>query len=159
MLDIELYAASGRPIDNQYKLIRPISSAGGTADVWLALDMNTVKDPSAVGDLKGMTDEEIEQLGLIVAFKIYRPQNALDIEGEMRFRDEYMIVFNCHHTNLIHPTHFSIFQETPYLVLPFCKQGSSERLIGKVLGDNDTLWKYIGDVSQSSTRTSSRATC
>ncbi len=147
MLDIELYAASGRPIDNQYKLIRPISSAGGTADVWLALDMNTVKDPSAVGDLKGMTDEEIEQLGLIVAFKIYRPQNALDIEGEMRFRDEYMIVFNCHHTNLVHPTHFSIFQETPYLVLPYCKQGSSERLIGKVLGDNDTLWKYIGDVS------------
>ena len=146
MLDIELYAASGRPIDNQYKLIRPISNSGGTADVWLALDMNTVKDRDAVGDLKGMTDEEIEQLGLIVAFKIYRPQNALDIEGEMRFRDEYTIVFNCHHTNLIHPTHFSIFQETPYLVLPYCKQGSSERLVGR-LPDYDTLWKYIYDVS------------
>lgn len=146
MLDIELYAASGRPIDNQYKLIRPISSAGGTADVWLALDMNTVKDRDAIGDLKGMTDAEIEQLGLIVAIKIYRPQNALDIEGEMRFRDEYTIVFNCHHTNLIHPTHFSIFQETPYLVLPFCKQGSSERLIG-TSPDADTLWKYILDVS------------
>ena len=146
MLDIELYAASGRLIDNQYKLIRPISSSGGTADVWLALDMNTVKDRDAVGDLKGMTDEQIEQLGLIVAFKIYRPQNALDIEGEQRFRDEYTIVFNCHHTNLIHPTHFSIFQETPYLVLPYCKQGSSERLIGR-LPDYDTLWKYIYDVS------------
>ncbi len=80
-----------------------------------------------------------------MAIKIYRPQNALDIEGEQRFRDEYMIVFNCHHTNLIHPTHFSIFKETPYLVLPYCKLGSSELLIGNEL-DNENIWKYIKDV-------------
>ena len=111
MLDIELFAASGKLFDGKYKMIRPISNSGGTADVWLALDMNTVKDPDAVANLNGLSDAEIEQKGLIVAIKVYRPQNALDIEGEMRFRDEYMIVFNCHHTNLIHPTHFSIYQE------------------------------------------------
>lgn len=146
MLDIELFAASGKLFDGKYKMIRPISNSGGTADVWLALDMNTVKDPDAVANLNGLSDAEIEQKGLIVAIKVYRPQNALDIEGEMRFRDEYMIVFNCHHTNLIHPTHFSIYQEVPYLVLPYCKQGSAEKLVGKI-PDNDELWKYIGDVS------------
>ena len=146
MLDIELYAASGRLFDNHYKLIRPLSTEGGTADVWLALDLNTVTDPDAVGDLTHIPDDEIEKLGLIVAIKIYRPQNALDVEGEQRFRDEYMIVFNCHHTNLIHPTHFSIFKEVPYLVLPYCKLGSSEVLIGTLTGE-DNIWKYIGDVS------------
>ena len=146
MLDIELYAASGRLFDNHYKLIRPLSTSGGTADVWLALDMNTVKDPDSVGDLSTMSDDQIERLGLIVAIKIYRPQNALDIEGEQHFRDEYMIVFNCHHTNLIHPTHFSIFKEVPDLVLPYCKRGSSETLVGK-LTEPDDVWKYILDVS------------
>ncbi len=146
MLDIYQFANSGRLFDNQYRLIRPLSTDGGTADVWLALDANTVSDPDSIGDLTHLHDDEIEKLGLIVAIKIYRPQNALDIEGEQRFRDEYMIVFNCHHTNLIHPTHFSIFEEMPYLVLPYCKLGSSELLIGN-MGDADSLWKYISDVS------------
>jgi len=146
MLDIELLAASGKAFDGHYKLIRPLSTDGGTADVWLALDLNTVNNPDTVGDLPHMHDDEIEQLGLIVAIKIYRPQNALDVEGEQRFREEYMIVFNCHHTNLIHPTHYSIFHETPYLVLPYCKLGSSELLIGNI-GDVENLWKYISDVA------------
>ena len=47
---------------------------------------------------------------------------------------------------MIHPTHFSIFQETPYLVLPYCKLGSSELLIGNKL-ENENIWKYILDVS------------
>ena len=146
MLDINEYIANGKAFDGKYRLIRPLSTAGGTADVWLALDLNTVKNPDSVKDLSGLTDDQIEALGLIVAIKVYRPQNALDIEGEQRFREEYMIVFNCHHTNLIHPTHFSIFHEVPYLVLPYCKQGSAERMIGK-LTDDDSLWKFISDTS------------
>lgn len=146
MLDIKQIAESGQLFDNHYKFIRPLSTDGGTADVWLALDMNTVKDPSTVGDLTKLYDDEVEALGLIVAIKIYRPQNALDIEGEQRFREEYMIVYNCHHTNLIHPTNFSIYQETPYLVLPYCKLGSSDLLIGN-MPNAEVMWKFIGDVS------------
>ncbi len=146
MLNIEEYIASGKAFDGHYKLIRPLSTSGGTADVWLALDLNTVNDVESVGDLKGLTDEQIEEIGLVVAIKVYRPQNALDIEGEQRFREEYMIVFNCHHTNLIHPTHFSIFHEVPYLVLPYCKKGSAERRMGQI-SDPDELWKFVGDVS------------
>ena len=146
MLDIKEYMANGKAFDGKFRLIRPLSTAGGTADVWLALDLNTVKNPDDVGDLRQLSDEKIEELGLIVAIKVYRPQNALDIEGEQRFREEYMIVFNCHHTNLIHPTHFSIFHEVPYLVLPYCKRGSAERYIGK-LEDDEAKWKFASDVA------------
>lgn len=146
MLKIEEIAEKSELFDGHYALIRPLSVDGATADVWLALDTNTVTEDVQLSDLSRLKDDEIEKLGLMVAIKIYRPQNALDIEGEQRFRDEYMIVFNCHHTNLIHPTHFSIFKETPYLVLPYCKLGSSELLIGHEL-ENEQIWKYIKDVA------------
>lgn len=148
MLNIEEIAKNGELFDGHYLLLRPLSVDGATADVWLALDTNTVaeEDKGRVADVPHMADDDIERLGLIVAIKIYRPQNALDIEGEQRFRDEYMIVFNCHHTNLIHPTQFSIFRDTPYLVLPYCRLGSSELLIGRKLTP-DAIWRYVLDVA------------
>lgn len=148
MLNIEEFYKNGGLFDGHYLLVRPLSVDGATADVWLALDTNTVceADKDKLEGILRLSDDDIGRIGLVVAIKIYRPQNALDIEGEQRFRDEYMIVFNCHHTNLIHPTQFSIFKETPYLVLPYCKLGSSELLIGSTLS-NDCIWKYILDVA------------
>ena len=128
--------------DGRYKLIRPLNTEGATADVWLALDTNTIDDEYIVDDSK----ENKEDSGMLVAIKIYRPKNALDIEGEQRFRDEFKIAYDCHHTNLLQPTSFSIFKGIPYLVLPYCKLGSSEQLIGKAI-DNDEAWKFILDVS------------
>lgn len=125
--------------DGHFRLIRPLSTAGGTADVWLAADLNTVDDP--------ISDENPdESTAMKVALKIYRPQNALDIEGAQRFRDEFKIVFNCHHANLIPPTQFGITGETPYLVMPYCSRGSSETLIGK-LRNNESIWQYVHDVA------------
>ena len=146
MLNIEEFAESNELFDGHYALIRPLSVDGATADVWLALDVNTVSDEIDTSDVARLSDDEIDKLGLMVAIKVYRPQNALDIEGKQRFANEFMIVFNCHHTNLIHPTHYSIFRDTPYLVLPYCKLGSSELLIGNQF-DDESIWKYILDVS------------
>ena len=148
MININDYTDEKGRFDSRYLLIRPLSTDGATADVWLALDLNTVSmtDGEKLDQISRLTDVEIDKLGLMVAIKIYRPQNALDIEGEQRFRDEYMIVFNCHHANLIHPTNFSIYKDVPYLVLPYCKRGSSELLIGNEFSSEDT-WKYILDVS------------
>ena len=146
MINIEEFANTSELFDGHYALIRPLSVDGATADVWLALDMNTVTEDIRPDDVARLHDDEIEKLGLMVAIKIYRPQNALDIEGEQRFRDEYMIVYNCNHTNLIHPNHFSIFKGIPYLVLPYCRLGSSELLIGNKFEDS-ALWRYIYDVS------------
>lgn len=144
MVDIEQLAKEGALFDERYKLLKTLSTDGGTADVWLAMDINTIDNPDLSGDSTDTTS--LEESGMLVAIKIYRPKNALDIEGEQRFREEYKIVHNCRHTNLLQPTNFSIFEETPYLELPYCKNGSSELLIGKNLTEKE-LWKFIFDVS------------
>ena len=146
MSDIEQLAGRGELFDDYYKLIRPLNTDGGTADVWLALDVRTVKSKKDIDEAHGLEESYLGSIGLLVAIKIYRPKNALDIEGEQKFRDEYTIVFNCHHTNLIHPTHYSIYKDTPYLVLPYCKKGSSELLVGSLTQEKD-IWKYIFDVA------------
>ncbi len=146
MLDIEKFADTGQLFDNHYKLIRPLNTEGGTADVWLALDTTTVSDKGAIDRAPYLDDVKLSEVGLLVAIKIYKPKNALDIEGERRFREEFVIVFNCNHANLIHPVYFSIFEETPYLVLPYCQRGSSELLIGSFVSDDD-IWHYIHDVA------------
>ena len=143
MLNLDDFASNGDLFDGRYKLLYPLSKDGGTADVWLAIDMNTV-DKDEFEEDENETSKQEE--GLKVAIKVYRPQNALDIEGERRFRDEYTIVYNCHHTNLLQPYNFSIFKETPYLVMPYCQKGSSEQLIGKMTDENE-LWRYIHDVA------------
>lgn len=148
MIDIQQIFRDGEMFDGHYKLLKPLSTAGGTADVWLALDTNTIDmfDDSDEGGESDDIDLKKENTAMKVAIKIYRPKNLIDIEGEQRFRDEFKKVFNCHHVNLIQPTHFSIYKEAPYLVIPYCQAGSSEKLIGKISDDNE-LWKYISDVS------------
>lgn len=142
MKDINSIAESGKLFDGRYKLLCPLSSDGGTADVWLALDTNTIDE---VFDNESDNVKILEETGIKVAIKIYRPKSALDL-GEQRFREEFKIVFNCHHTNLVQPINFSIFEGIPYLVLPYCPKGSSEQLQGKIK-DADELWRYISDVS------------
>lgn len=146
MVDIEQLAREGTLFDGRYKLLKTLSTDGGSADVWLAVDVNTIDNHDLLVSNKETAAFSSEESGMLVAIKIYRPKNALDIEGEQRFRDEYKIVHNCRHTNLLQPTNFSIFEETPYLELPYCKNGSSELLVGKSLMENE-LWKFIFDVA------------
>ena len=122
------------PFDGHYKLLRLLSTSGGSADVWLAIDLNTV-DESAD-----------ESSATKVVIKIYRPKNIIDVEGEFQFRNEFKKVFGCHHENIIQPTYFSIYEDMPYLVLPYCPSGSSETLVG-TLQKKDEIWKYIYDVA------------
>jgi serine/threonine protein kinase len=144
MTNIQEIAEKGELFDGHYKLLRPLSTDGATADVWLAMDTITIDteyDEEGTA-INGNADET----GMLVAIKIYRPKNALDIEGEQRFRDEYKIVYECRHENLLQPTSFAIYQDVPYLVLPYCKNGSSEQLIGKKL-TTEEIWKFISDVA------------
>ena len=144
MISIEDLVEKGELFDGHYKLIRPLSTDGATADVWLALDTNTIDSEY---DEDGSTiNGNAFETGMLVAIKIYRPKNALDIEGEQRFRDEYKIVYECRHENLLQPTNFDIYKSIPYLVLPYCKNGSSEKLIGKKQ-THEEIWKFISDVA------------
>ena len=137
MLDIDTLMRTDQLFDGHYRLLRTLSTDGATADVWLALDVNTIDKNASEGD---------ESSGMLVAIKIYRPKNALDIEGEQRFRDEYMIAHECRHTNLLPPEGFSIYEEMPYLVLPYCEAGSAEQFIGHPQSVDD-VWKFISDVA------------
>lgn len=141
MLDLQELSDNGTLFDGHYRLLYPLSTEGATADVWLAIDENTVDE-----DMSDEDDERREETGMRVAIKVYRPKNALDVEGEQRFRDEYKIVYECRHANLLQPTGFSIYNNCPYLVLPFCENGSSEKLIRDNLSE-DEIWKFIMDVS------------
>lgn len=134
MLNINDIFERGLPFDGHYRLIDLLSTSGGSADVWLAVDMNTVDD------------SHDESSATKVVIKIYRPKNMIDMDGEYQFRKEFKKVFGCHHENIIQPTYFSIFEDYPYLVLPYCPAGSSELLIGQLQSDND-LWKYIYEVA------------
>lgn len=134
MIDINRLYETGQLFDAHYKLIKPLSTIGGSADVWLAIDVNTIDNSN---NEDGATK---------VAIKIYRPKNIIDVEGEYQFRKEFKKVFSCHHENIIQPTYFSIYNEMPYLVLPYCPAGSSETLIGQLKSKND-IWKYVYDVA------------
>ena len=84
MKSVNCTVSSGMILDGRYKLERPLSSDGGTADVWLAVDTNTIDEVYDDSDDRVTT---LEETGIKVAIKIYRPKNALDL-GEQRFREE-----------------------------------------------------------------------
>lgn len=122
--------------DGRYRLLRALSHAGGTADVWLAEDTSTIDD----------FDDSENANGIQVAIKIYRPKNIIDLDGEYQFKNEFKKVFNCHHANILQPSYFSICDGKPYLVLPYCPAGSAEQFIGKMT-DPEQLWKFIFEVA------------
>lgn len=141
MLDLNRFLEGNDLFDGRYDLVRPLHKEESKTDIWLAIDTQTIDSEDGI-DPGSQRDKD----GMYVAIKIYRPKDALDIEGEQHFRDEYKIVFDCRHANLLQPTSFSIFEGCPYLVLPYCRHGSCEQLVGKKLVPEE-VWKFILDVS------------
>ena len=113
MLQIEELVKPGELFDGRYKLLHTLNTDGATADVWLAIDTNTID--TEYDEDGTITNRNADETGMLVAIKIYRPKNALDIEGEQRFRDEFKIVYECRHENLLQPTSFAIYKDIPYL--------------------------------------------
>lgn len=142
-MDLNKYIEGKELFDGHYRLIKLLSEEGGTADVWLAENYESV-DTAFSEENDNII--RVEGTGVLVAIKIYRPKNALDVEGEQSFRQEFKTIFNCHHANLIPTTDYSICDGMPYLVMPFCKNGSAEKLVGKLTSPDD-IWKFIFDTS------------
>ncbi len=105
---------------NRYRLIKSLGR-GAFGEVWLAND---------------------EIMNVEVAVKIYV---TLDDEGVDDFKIEYRNAFALHHNNLLHINHFDVYDNRPYLVMPYCPNGSANKLIGKI--DEDTAWRFIHDVA------------
>ena len=118
---------TGQVIADRYELLKQLGR-GGFSEVWLALDKLT--------DVK-------------VAIKIYAPGMGLDDAGISLFTQEFSLVFDINHTNLLHPTYYDCWERMPYLILPFCKNGS----IFKYLTDNNRItetesWHLLHDVAE-----------
>ena len=111
---------SGNVIAQKYQLIKKLGS-GGSGNVWLAHDI--------LGDID-------------VAIKFYGFANEHGIE---EFRNEFQLAYKLNHPNLLNVGNFDVFENCPYLVMPFCKKGSVVNQIKKMSESN--LWNFVEDVS------------
>ena len=107
----------------RYRLIR-LLGRGNFAEVWLANDTMTQTD---------------------VALKIYAPATGLDDDGLNIFAREFAIVLNANHKNLLKPLHYDTCDRKPYLVLPYCSNGSAKKRIG--IFKEKEIWLLLHDVA------------
>ena len=84
MIDIENFSKSNKLFDGHYQLLRPLSTDGGTADVWLAIDVNTV-DVSVEED-----EKRLQVLRDIIAEVGYTKQDNEEVKRNVR-RDLYNV--------------------------------------------------------------------
>ena len=109
---------------NRYYLKKRLGS-GGFSEVWLA--------------------EDNEADGMKVALKVYASAGGLEDDGIQMFRHDFSLLFNYNHTNLLTPRHYDVYEKRPYLVMPFCEQGSAQKLINKI--SEEDAWRFLYDVA------------
>lgn len=97
---------------------------GNFSEVWLAKDTKT--------DIQ-------------VALKIYAPATGLDDAGLNVFAREFSLVVNANHKNLLKPLYYDSCDRKPYLVLPYCKNGSIMKDVGKFTEKD--AWRLFRDVA------------
>ena len=104
---------------NRYYL-QELKGRGSFGEVWLARD---------------------QQLDTDVAIKVYI---ALDSRGVEDFKTEFKTASGLNHPYLLHAYHFEIYEDHPYLIMPYCP-GSAVNYLGRM--DETTAWQFIHDVA------------
>ncbi|HEX8531054.1 MAG TPA: serine/threonine-protein kinase, partial [Cytophagales bacterium] len=102
----------------RYLLIRQVG-VGGFSEVWEARDQ--------------------EADGVSVAIKIYAPGRGLDDDGITLFRKEYAITLPINHPHLLKVQYFGVYEGSPYLIMPYCANGSVASLLngGKLFSEDE----------------------
>ena len=110
--------------DDRYLLVKMLGS-GGFSEVWLVEDTKVANKR--------------------MALKIFVPDRGLDENGVQLFSKEFELVFDLNHANLLRPAHFDVCDRSPYLLMPFCEQGSVGSLVGQLTEDD--AWHILHDVA------------
>ena len=110
----------GDIIKERYSLIRFLGN-GSFGEVWLSHDQLSGRD---------------------VALKIYL---TLDPAGVEEFQREYANTIDLSSPYLLTPEYFDVYGRRPFLVMKYCENGSSSKLVGNVT--EDLLWQFIQDVA------------
>ncbi len=69
----------------------------------------------------------------------------MDDEGLEDFKIEIKNTYDLNHPNLNHANHYDDCDGRPYLVMPYCSNGSASNLPDVV--DEKTVWRFIRDVA------------
>ena len=91
--------------------------------------------------------------GIEVALKIF---TSVDDDAAALAKSEFEQVYNLNHENLLKPTDFGVYQARPYLVLPYCAQGSafskinrlSERELAQLMVDISSGLEYLHNLPE-----------
>lgn len=120
-----MYLEANTIFDNRYRLVLLLGQ-GASAQVWLA-------DDTLSNNLR-------------VAIKIFNAVGSeLDSYGKQDFQKEFTTVYNINHQNLLTPTNYSLYEGTPYLVLPYCENGSTSSMVGRC--EEGDVIKLLHDVA------------
>lgn len=65
----------------------------------------------------------------VVVLKIYAPGKKLDEDGVSNFKRNFFLSQQISHPHLLKVSHFDLWEGSPYLLMPFCPQGSLARLL------------------------------
>lgn len=110
----------GDIIKERYSLIRFLGN-GSFGEVWLAHDQLSGRE---------------------VALKIYL---TLDPAGVDEFQREYANTIDLSCPYLLTPEYFDVYRRRPFLVMKYCENGSSSKLVGSI--NEVLLWQFIQDVA------------
>ena len=83
----------------RYQLLSLLGS-GAFSEVWKARDQKT---------------------GTIVAIKIFAPDKGIEQDGIEAFAEEFRNTSELMHPHILRANYFDVFEQSPYLVLPYCK--------------------------------------
>lgn len=115
-----MHLEEGTIIAEHYRLVKHLGE-GSFGNVWLAHNL--------LADID-------------VAIKFY---GTLDKNGLEEFRNEFKIAYRLNHPNLLNISHFDVADNCPYLVMPYCENGSLSNRIGQM--PESDIWKFLLDVS------------
>lgn len=111
---------AGKIIADRYEL-KSTLGVGGSGSVWLVHDTLTDID---------------------MALKFC---DAVDDYSMNEFRKEYKLTYKLNHPNLMSVRHFGLFENMPFLIMPYYEKGSMLRKIGTM--GMEEIWQMVEDVA------------